>query len=236
MHTRNTIAAFFDLDHTLLARSSGELYVRTLRELGLLRTKDLLEIIAASCMYRIGFLDPERLMDRFASRYKDMLETEMIEFCTNWFNETVKGFLYRDALAKVREHVRAGHVVSLLTAATNYVAEPTRTFLSIPHAICTRLEVENGRFTGRILKPVCHGTGKLYWAERFCKELGIDLNDCYFYTDSVRDIPTLEAVGHPCPVNPDFYLRRLARKRGWTIEYFSHTLGHDQVTTPQGGS
>lgn len=219
-----SIAAFFDLDRTLISRSSGELYIRVLLDQGLLTRLDLAKIFLASLFYRLNLLQPEELMDKFTRRYEGDSEQEMISSCREWFQSTVKNYLYTEGMERVKEHKDQGHTLALLTAATVYIAEPTGRHLGIDHLLCTRLEVNGGRFTGRIIKPVCHGRGKLHWATRFCEEKGIDLHRSYFYTDSVRDLPVLEAVGHPIPVNPDFLLRKEARKRGWPIERFRTTL------------
>jgi phosphoserine phosphatase len=74
--------------------------------------------------------------------------------------------------------------------------------------------------TGQVVPPVCYGTGKVVWAERFAEEHGVDLSASYFYTDSITDLPLLERVAHPVAVNPDPRLRRLAQKRGWPVETF----------------
>lgn len=218
-------AAFFDLDHTLLARSSGELYVRAMREQGLLSAWHLAKILAYSFLYRMNLLEPEALVARFAARYSGVPEEEVIAFCEQWFQDSVRGQLYSECIQKIREHESEGHVPALLTAATVYVAGPTGRFLGISSVLCTRPEVVDGRFTGRIVEPICHGKGKLYWARLFCEEEDIDLASSYFYTDSIRDLPTLEAVGHPRPVNPDRFLLREARKRGWPVNRFRQVLG-----------
>jgi len=224
------VAAFFDLDHTLLARSSGELYVRSLRAQGRLSRADLGRIFFASILYRLNLLDPEALMEKFAGRYRGVREEEMIAFCESWFLDTVKGYFYEEALALVRSHREQGHVLALLTAATPYVAVPAGRYLGIDSVLCTRMEVDGeGRFTGRLLKPLCHGEGKLHWAAGFCRERGVDLASSYFYTDSIRDLPVLERVLHPVPVNPDPFLRRRAGKRGWAVKRFVRILGPEAV-------
>lgn len=225
MASDSRVAAFFDLDHTLLARSSGTLYVRAMREQGHLSFLDLARVLASTLLYRMNLFDPERLLARFAARYDGVSEEEVMAFCERWFHTTVKAYLYTEAVQRIREHEAKGHLVALLTAATVYVAAPTGRFLGMGSVICTRLEVADGRFTGRIVEPVCHGRGKLYWASLFCTERGIDLAGSYFYTDSIRDLPTLEAVGHPRPVNPDRQLLREARQRGWPVERFRNVLG-----------
>jgi putative phosphoserine phosphatase/1-acylglycerol-3-phosphate O-acyltransferase len=223
--THHTSAAFFDLDKTLLAKSSGELYIRVLREQGLLSRWDVAKILATTVLYGLNLVRPEGLMERAATRYEGEAEQDMIDFCEDWFDNTVSNYLYTEAVQRVRDHQEQGHVVALLTAATFYVAEPARRYLGIPHALCTRMEVENGRFTGRLVKPLCHGKGKLYWAIEFCGEHGLDLDTSYFYTDSIRDLAALEAVGNPRPVNADRPLLRIARRRGWPAERFHTTLG-----------
>jgi phosphoserine phosphatase len=80
------------------------------------------------------------------------------------------------------------------------------------------LAVADGRFTGRVLEPVCYGLGKVHWAERLAERAAIDLDGSYFYTDSYSDLPMLQRVGHRVVVNPDPRLRRFARKAGWTVE------------------
>jgi putative phosphoserine phosphatase / 1-acylglycerol-3-phosphate O-acyltransferase len=77
--------------------------------------------------------------------------------------------------------------------------------------------VRDGRFTGEAVRPVCYGDGKMYWAERFAAAEGLELDQSYFYTDSITDLPVLERVGEPRVVNPDPRLRRLALRRGWPV-------------------
>jgi putative phosphoserine phosphatase/1-acylglycerol-3-phosphate O-acyltransferase len=225
MTSPSATAAFFDLDRTLLAKSSGELYIRALRERKLVGNRDLAWILATTVLYGLNVVKPERLMEKAASWYRGEPEQAMIDFCEDWFGTTVRNYLYTEAIRRVRDHQEQGHVVALLTAATSYIAQPVRRHLGISHALCNRMEVRNGRFTGRLLKPLCHGKGKLYWAIAFCRDYGAQLERSYFYTDSFRDLPTLEAVGNPRPVNADRPLLRTARKRGWPVERFRTTVG-----------
>ena len=218
-------AAFFDLDRTLLAKSSGDLYIRHLRLNGQIRLMGLVNMITASVLYRLNLLKPEGTMDKLARQYRGLEEQEMIDFGEKWFQETVKNYLYTEAVDRVKEHQRKGHIVALLTAATYYIADPTNRFLNIDHCLCTRMETEGRLLTGKIVKPICHGEGKLYYARRFCEAQGIDLGNSYFYTDSIQDLPTLKAVGYPRPVNPDRPLLRTARKYGWPVEKYNRTLG-----------
>jgi putative phosphoserine phosphatase/1-acylglycerol-3-phosphate O-acyltransferase len=105
----------------------------------------------------------------------------------------------------------------ILTGATRYLAEPVAADLGIEHVLVTQLVVRDGRFTGEVIRPVCYGAGKTYWAERFAAGREIDLGRSYFYTDSITDLPVLERVGEPRIVNPDPRLGRVAARRGWPV-------------------
>src|SRR4029450_10565618 len=119
------------------------------------------------------------------------------------------------ARALVRAHQRKGHTLAIVSSATRYQAEPLARDLGIPHVLCTRLEVENGRFTGKLVKPTCYGKGKLTAGRGVAAGHGIDLGQRYFYTDSEEDLPLLEGVGRPRPTNPNSRLAAIASRRGW---------------------
>jgi HAD superfamily hydrolase (TIGR01490 family) len=111
-------------------------------------------------------------------------------------------------------------LVTLITASTPYVAGPVAAHLGIEEYLCTRMEVVDGRFTGRVHLPPCYGPDKIGYAQAFAARRGGDLKEAFFYSDSGSDLPLLEEVGHPVAVNPDPRLKRLATTRGWPIEYF----------------
>jgi len=91
----------------------------------------------------------------------------------------------------------------------------------IKHILYTRLEVERGKLTGRVIDPVCFEEGKVYWLQQLVEKQGIDLAKSWFYTDSVTDLPLLELVGHPVVVNPDPRLYRAASRRHWPVRFFA---------------
>jgi phosphoserine phosphatase len=92
--------------------------------------------------------------------------------------------------------------------------------LHIPHVLASDLEVKNGVFTGSPSLPLCYGEGKVTRATALLSQAGIHLQECVFYSDSVTDLPLLEAVGEPVAINPDPALKRVARRRGWRIEHW----------------
>jgi putative phosphoserine phosphatase/1-acylglycerol-3-phosphate O-acyltransferase len=134
--------------------------------------------------------------------------------------ELVLPTVYPEAVETIRKHQAQGHVVAIVSGATKFVVRPLAEALGIKHYLYTRLEVENGRFTGRVIDPICFEEGKIYWLQQFIDERGIDLAKSWFYTDSVTDLPLLDLVGHPVAVNPDPFLFRAARRRQWPVRFF----------------
>jgi HAD superfamily hydrolase (TIGR01490 family) len=129
----------------------------------------------------------------------------------------VRPNVYPQMAALVDEHRRAGHLTVIVTSASRYLAAPLATELGIRHFLATELVVRDGVFTGEAVRPLCYGAGKVHWVRELAAREGVDLARSYFYTDSITDLPLLEAVGHPRVVHPDPPLRRLSRRRGWPV-------------------
>lgn len=211
------IAALFDVDGTLIARNSASLYMQHLRRTGQARRRDVLQTLYFLARYKLGLLDVERALSVSMGWVRGRREDAVRADCLAWYTRTVRPFVVPAMAAVVAAHLRAGHVTAVLTSATRYLAEPLAADLGIAHTIVTQLVVHDGVFTGEAVRPVCYGDGKIYWAERFADENGVDLTRSYFYTDSITDLPVLQRVGEPRVVNPDPRLRRAALRRGWPV-------------------
>lgn len=215
------VAALFDLDHTLLDTSSGQLYARFLYRQGRMGRGELVRVAWWGILSSLGLLDMQDLIPRLLLSAAGDDEREMRLLCNRWFAEDVVPHVTERGRRRVAEHEAQGHVVALVSASTQYVVEPMAAYLGIPEQfVCTHLVSKDGHLTGEVVPPVCYGEGKVVWAERFAAEHDVDLATSYFYTDSVSDLPLLERVGQPVAVNPDPRLKRLASKRGWPVEMF----------------
>jgi HAD superfamily hydrolase (TIGR01490 family) len=211
------VAAFFDVDGTLIARNSARMYMQHLRETGQARRRDLAWTFYYICRYKLGMLDVERAITASLDFIRGRNEAVIRADCDAWYAETIRSYVYPAMAATVEAHRRAGHVPVILSSATRYLAGPLAADLGIEHVLVTQLLVADGRFTGEAVRPVCYGDGKSFWAERLAGTLGLDLARSYFYTDSITDLPVLERVGEPRIVNPDPRLGRVASRRGWPI-------------------
>jgi HAD superfamily hydrolase (TIGR01490 family) len=214
------VGAFFDVDKTLLAENSGTLYLRALYDRGEVDWRTLLTNLGSYLKYKLNLLDIERwtkqTMRQFAGRSLPELEEE----AAAWFQQYVLPTIYPEAAQAVKEHRSEGHVVALVSGATRFVVSPLAEHLGVTHIMHTHLEVRDGRFTGRVIDPICFGEGKVYWLQQLIEQQRIDLARSHFYTDSITDLPLLELVGHPHVVNPDPLLYRIAVRRRWPVRFF----------------
>ena len=108
-----------------------------------------------------------------------------------------------------------------MSAAPQEIVEPLALSFGMTSGIGTRSIVEDGVYTGELDGPFCYGDGKVEAIRELAKWNGYELDQCFAYSDSVSDLPMLEAVGHPVAVNPDAKLERHAREHGWPIVIFS---------------
>lgn len=210
-------AALFDLDHTVLTSDTGMSWMRFQRRRGELSTAGLARAIGWSLLYKAAVLDLEALATRLTAELTDEPEAPMIEAAAAWYAQDVVPMIAPAARHAIATHRAAGDVVALATGATQYAAESVARGLGIEHTLCSRLEVVDGRFTGK-LAAMCFGVHKVTLVEAFAQVAGIDLATSTFYSDSYNDLPMLARVGTPVAVNPDVRLWRHARAHGWRIE------------------
>jgi HAD superfamily hydrolase (TIGR01490 family) len=176
--------------------------------------------LGAYLQYKFGVLDILSWTKSVMADFKGRSESELTLEARRLFDAAILPSIYPEAVDRIRRHQDAGHVVCIVSGATKFVVEPLARHLGIDHMVYTRLEVENGRFTGRVVEPICFEEGKIYWLQQFIEEEEIDLAKSWFYTDSVTDRPLLDLVGHPVVVNPDPLLYRLAVRRHWPVQFF----------------
>ncbi len=214
-----SIGAFFDLDKTLIAENSGSLYVRYRYQRGEIDGIEVLKGLGAYLRYKLGILDIRNWTKQMMVQFRGKSEAELEREARVWFEEMVVGTIYPEAYELVLSHQNRGHVVAIVSGATKFVVRPIAARLGIEHMLYTRLEVENGLFTGRVIEPICFEEGKIYWLQQFIEEHGIDLAKSYVYTDSITDRPLMDIVGHPIATNPDPLLYREAVRRRWKVRF-----------------
>jgi len=210
--------ALFDMDRTLVRTDTATLYVRHQRRIGEASLRDVAKVAWWMLQYTFGALDAEGVAQAVALGYAGKSEASMREKCLAWYRSDVVPHVSDAARHAVARYRAAGCVTAIVTGSTRYAAEPLAEELGIEHVVCTRLEVEGGAFTGRVMKPMCYAAGKIQLTRDLGVRLGFSLDEATFYSDSITDLPLLESVARPVAVNPDARLRRIARRRGWPVE------------------
>lgn len=220
-------AAFFDLDKTIIAKSSTLAFSREFQAGGLISRTAVLRSAYAQFVFLTGGADHDQM---------EKLRQFMSQLCAGWPVETVKEIVadtlhhvvdplvYDEAVGLIEDHHASGRDVVIVSASGTEVVEPIGELLGADHVVATSLEVVDGRYTGEITF-YAYGDNKATAMLRLAEEHGYDLQRCYAYSDSVTDAPMLALVGHPYAVNPDRELRRLATERGWPVLVFEVPVG-----------
>lgn len=215
-------AAFFDLDKTLMAGSSGMQFARVASRHGIVGRRQLASWAVEHLRYRLRGTTDERTGEvlRVARELIAGVPARAIERMNPEVMAAILPRVYPQMLDEVYAHQDAGRATFIVSAAGNGVVEPLAAVLGMDGGIGTRYEVDDGAFTGRFDGPFVYGPGKVEAMESFAAEHGIDLAASYAYSDSLSDLPMLRAVGNPVAVNPDPALAEIAREEGWQTMRF----------------
>lgn len=210
--------AFFDLDRTLLPWNSATAWVKFELGNGKISAWQALRGYYWIVRYNLGLAEIDQVYREAIRVYAGDPESEVLERTKQFYKNVIRGLYRPGAREAILEHKQAGERCVLLTTSSNYLSELVCKELGLDDYISNRYEIdEEGRFTGDPVEPLCVGEGKRVLAQDYAEEHGFPLSECAFYTDSVSDLPALEAFGHPVAVNPDPRLRREASHRGWPI-------------------
>jgi HAD superfamily hydrolase (TIGR01490 family) len=215
-------AAFFDLDKTVISKSSSLALTRPFYRAGLVTRSQLLRGAYAQLVYLMLGAD-ERRMDRakegMLALTKGWSREEVEQVVREALEEVVDPYIYQEALDLIALHQALGRRVYIVSSSPEEVVRPLAERLGVQEVIATRAETVDGRYTGN-LEFYCYHELKARRIVEVAKEQEIDLAGSFAYSDSITDLPMLEAVGNPVAVNPDRELRRVAEQRGWRIRDF----------------
>jgi len=215
------IGAFFDFDGTIIYGYSATTYLREQIRRGDIKPTQLVELTKTMVEFGLGNMGFSAMMTVASQYLQGIDEAEYQEFARKLYKKHIAKLIYPESRALIEAHLRKGHTVAIISAATPYQVVPAAKELGVEHVKCSDLEVVNGKFTGAVLKPTCYGMGKVDAAERLGEEFDIDMQQSYFYSDSDEDIQLLEYVGKPRPLNPNKRLRSIASGRGWPVQDFN---------------
>lgn len=212
--------AIFDFDGTLIAGYSATVFIREQLRRGDLSARDFVELMGAMINFGLGNLGFSGMMLISAQFMRGISEQSYRDIGEELYQKHIARLIYPESRALVNAHIAKGHTVAVISSATLYQVEPAARDMGIEHVLCSLLEVENGEFTGGVVRPTCFGQGKVDAAEKLARENGVNLNASFFYSDSQDDIELLDRVGRPQPLNSSKKLTKIARERGWPVASF----------------
>ena len=219
-------AAFFDLDKTIIAKSSTLAFGRPFYQGGLINRRTVLRSAYAQFVFALSGADADQM---------DRMRDYLTAMCTGWdvqqirdivnetLHEIIDPLVYNEAVELIAEHKAAGRDIVIISSSGDEVVRPIGEMLGADHVIATRMVVEDGKYTGEI-EFYAYGENKAAGLRSLAAERGYDLADCYAYSDSITDAPMLAAVGHPAAVNGDKALRKLAAENAWRTLTFTNAV------------
>ena len=215
-------AAFFDLDRTLLRRSSALALAGSFRERGLISRWQM----AKAAWWQLLFVArgaSHEAVQRAAGDGLRVLDgypvEEMRELVAEAMEPVLRPLVYAEPLRLVEQHHARGERVYIVSATLQEIVDAIAGDLGFDGAMGTICEVRDGHYTGRPVRSL-HAGAKAEVVREVAQREGLDLVECTAYSDSHTDLPFLEAVGHPVAVNPDRALRRIASERSWPVLEF----------------
>ncbi|HEY7429636.1 MAG TPA: HAD family hydrolase [Streptosporangiaceae bacterium] len=219
-------AAFFDLDKTLISRSSTLAFGPSFYRHGLISRGDMVRGAVAQLLFRLSGANHarmEKIREQVSHACRDWPAERVADIVTRHLEELILPYVYPEARRLLSEHRGAGQDVVIVSTSGHEVVAPIGVLLGAVSVIATRMRIADGRYTGE-MDFYAYGEAKASQVRALAAERGYSLPDCYAYSDSVTDLPMLEVVGYPRAVNPDRALRRIAVARGWPVLSFSERV------------
>jgi HAD superfamily hydrolase (TIGR01490 family) len=236
-HEAGRSAAFFDLDKTIIAKSSTLAFSKPFQAGGLISRRAVLRSAYAQFVYHVGGADHDQM---------EKMRQFLSDLCAGWDVQTVRDIVaetlhnvvdplvYDEAVSLIEEHQLAGRDVIIVSASGSEVVEPIGEMLGADGVVATQMRIVDGRYTGEI-DHYAYGANKAAALQRLADEHNYDLSRSYAYSDSVTDVHMLEVVGHPYAVNPDRELRKEALERGWPVLVFTRPVAlRSRMRLPSG--
>ncbi|HEX3511318.1 MAG TPA: HAD-IB family hydrolase [Solirubrobacteraceae bacterium] len=212
-------AAFFDLDKTLMAGSSGIFFARAAYESGMISRRRLVRDVYENLRFRLLGSTDDRA-DDVRKRVGEMIAGVPVRDLERLSPRVLAGVLprlYPQMLERAYAHQDEGRPIYILTAASQEMADLLAHVLCFDGGVGSRSEIVEGRYTGKPAGPFNYREGKVLAMREVAGRDGLELSASYAYSDSESDLPMLRAVGHAVVVNPDAVLRRIALQEGWEI-------------------
>ena len=212
--------AIFDLDNTILNGDSDYSMINYLVDINMLDETAKLKNDEFIKDYQQGQLDFNQYTNFALKPYVGKTQDEINEIILPFVETIIEPMINIFALKLIHDHNDKGHTILLASATNELIVKPIAQRLDINHVIGTKVEFKNNQCLGDFIPPAALGRGKLKLVEAWMKAHQYDnFSGVTFYSDSINDLPLMEAVEFPKAVNPDIKLKAISNERGWEVIY-----------------
>ena len=217
-------AAFFDVDNTLIRGSTIYFLGRGMYQRGYFTKKDISRFVLANLRFRLTGKENKEEIARFQKSATDFIGGHSVKdieaIGQEIYDEYVSPAIWQGTIEIAQKHLSNNEEVWLVTAAPEDMAVLIAKRLGLTGALGSKAEIKDGAYTGAMLGALLHGKEKVIAVQDLAQRTGLDLAECYAYSDSHNDLPLLQCVGHPSAINPDAILGLRAMAEGWPIYDF----------------
>lgn len=207
---------FFDVDHTVTKHSTGLSFLFQGIRMGLLPVTPLLTAPFLYWRYRIGRMDPREVEQEIPS-LRGLSRGQLVQIAERCFEERIKRNIFGEAERRIRDIGARGGRVVFATLSVDIIVRPLADYLGIRDVVASSFEFSGDSCSGRFAGGPIFNLEKREQVLRYIAERDMRPEECTFYSDSINDLPLLEAIGTPVAVNPDRRLAQVAAERGWRI-------------------
>jgi HAD superfamily hydrolase (TIGR01490 family) len=216
--------AFFDVDNTITRGSTLYFLGKGMYNRGFFTKRDIGAWVLANIRFRMTGTEKSAVISRFQKAATDFIGGHDVKeiriIGEQIYSEFVSPSIWQGTIELAKEHLSSGDEVWLVTASPEDFANLIAERLGFTGAIGTKAEIKDGKYTGNLNGKLLHGKEKAIAITELTKARGINLKDCFAYSDSHNDLPLLSAVGHPRAINPDAKLRIIAFAQSWPVHDF----------------
>ncbi len=215
--------AIFDLDNTLIAGDSDHAWGEFLVERSVVN-KDLYkrENDRFYADYERGELDINAYLAFSLEPLKHLSAAQLADLHRQFMLDKIAPMHLPQAQALLQQHRDNGDYLLIITSTNRFITQPIAQALGVDHILATEAEIVDGCYTGNIQGTPCYQAGKITRLHEWltnAEQFGFtgNMEGCFFYSDSINDVPLMEQVDIPIAVDPDTALRQHANKHGWPI-------------------
>ena len=217
MNRNHSYIAAFDLDKTILSVNSSRLVVIMSRKMGMMTKRDYLQAIYYSFVYKFDLKDANEIVLSMMQWLKDLKEKDVKSLASKHIIPEMKRTIRPEIIEALDFHRKNNARLVLLSSAPPYLCDPIADYLSMDDVVCSQLETENGRFTGRAVGRLVFGTEKSVRMKAYCASHNFPIDTAWYYGDAYTDRYVLQSVGIPVCVKPEIKLWWMAKRRGWKV-------------------